>query len=543
MSADAESAPLVGEGLAALLERVRTALAAHSDEIDHLNVFPVPDGDTGSNMLLTVTAVTDALLAVTPGDPAGRRDTIVRAALTGARGNSGVIFSQVLRALAEELTDPEADARAGLVKAFERSRVLSYEAVGDPLEGTILSAIRVAAESAPVALDGGPLRDGLSNLLSEVHEAVEATRDQLEANREAGVIDAGARGFEVFLEALHAHAAGEPLDAAPPPRRRIVDRDSHVAPREGGSLEYRFEVQYLLEAPEEGAPALRERLEELGDSVVVIAAGGLMNVHVHTNDIGPSIEAGLALGRPSDIHVTLFEDQIAEALEAHAVAGRSIGPVAVLPGPGLRAIAEELGCTVVDGAAGELPSVATLLNAIGGTAAERIVILPGHPNVVPTARQASDVSVAEGGRELVVIEAATSPPAVLAALAVCDLHGGEAVVEDMALAAEACRTGEVVAAVRDANTPIGEVRVGQFLVVVEGDVLAAADDAIEALGQLAARLDVGAGEVVTLVVGAEVGPSEAERAIDTVAGAAGDRTEIDVVDGEQRPVRYFLGVE
>lgn len=568
---------LEAEHLDEVLARVHAALAAHRTEIDALNVFPVPDGDTGTNLVMTARAALDAFrpggdaAPTAPGaPPAAAQASPVCAALThaamrGARGNSGVIFSQVLRALAETVAEHgRVDART-VATFLARARELAYEAVAEPVEGTILTAITVAAETARHLRDGGAtLAEITAAVHAGVHAAVVRSREQLAVLREAGVVDAGARGFEVVVEALHAQVTGAPFEAtgatasasAPAPGRR-----SGTAGHDRGPSAYRFEVQYLLDSPDEAAPRLRRRLETLGDSVVVVAADGLTSVHVHTDEVGAVIEEGLRLGRPSRIEVVSFADQLGSqpghtAGQQCAAAGAAPGAAAprrttqprlacvvVLPGSGLRELAEELGAVVVPGGAGMLPSVADLLNAIGDVSAERVVILPGHRNAVPTASQASGVSVAEGGRVLSVVEQAETAPAVLAALAVYEPDGDPAaVLADMEEAAAGVRAGEVVPAVRAASTPIGEVADGQFLAVVDGEVTAASDDPLEALGHVAGLCRRDGCELVTLVLGADVDADEADRAEQLVRSAADD-LDVEVVLGRQRPARYFLGVQ
>lgn len=554
-----EGAALDAARLTDLLERVHATLAVHRTEVDDLNVFPVPDGDTGTNMVMTVRATLDGLEASGPDDDRCR--TVTHAAMRGARGNSGVILSQVLRALAEAIETHGELATAGVAEFLERACYLAYDAVADPVEGTILSAIAAAASAARQAADDGtPLPDALTAVRGAVERAVARTPDQLEPLRLAGVVDAGARGFELVVEAVLAHVTGGPSPAAPRPSARVCRASGEVPMAGAGSLTYRFEVQYLLDAEEADAPGLRRELEGLGDSVVVVAAGDLMSVHVHTNDVGAAIEAGVLRGRPSGIEVTYFAEQIAEneraRLEATATAAaRSaaavaedpapmrLGCVVVLPGPGLRAVAEGMGAAVVDGAPGELPSVADLLNAVGDVRAERVVILPGHRNVVPTAVQASDVSVAEGGRTLDVVAAADTTPAALAALAVCDPTGDpEAVLADMEDAAAAVRSGEVVAAVRNATTPLGDVRAGQWLAVAAGDVVAVADQPLEALRAVVEACGDGGCDLVTLVLGGDVDEDEAraaEAAVREVAAGA----EVELLAGGQRASRYLVGLE
>lgn len=530
---------LTRDDVRSLLERVHSAFAAHRDEIDALNVFPVPDGDTGTNLVFTVRSALEELHDLAPPE---LWDGLVRGAMMGARGNSGVIFSQVLRGLAEALAEfgDTAPTPAVLADGWMRARELAYDAVADPLEGTMLSAISAAAEAAGDERDAADLETVTSRIVSRVHEAVARTREQLEANRAAGVVDAGARGVEVFAIAVHDHVTGAPdVDHdAPAP---VVDRSNvrNVA-REAGSDEYRFEVQYLLEADEDRAPDLRDALRGLGDSVVVVAASGAMNVHVHTNDIAAAIDAGAAVGRAWRIQVTEFAEERAAAEEAGQVGTDAPFTVlAVLPGPGLRALAEDSGAIAIHGAAGDLPSVADLLQGARRSGADRVLVLPGHPNVVPTAQQAAKVAAEDGGPALEVIDVVISPLSVLAGLAVVDPSDAAATASAVREAAHGCRSGEVVAAVRDADGPAGHVRQGQFLAVVDGDVVAVRDEPVEALQVVAATCDAATAEVVTLVVGADVDEDELEHALSIL----GEGAAVDVIDGGQRPVRYFLGAE
>lgn len=528
-------APLEIQQLPALLARVDAALEEHREEIDELNVFPVPDGDTGTNMLLTVRAALEALEAA--DDPRERVQAATRGALRGARGNSGVILSQILRGVAEVAAEAGAaplDARR-YARALERARQLAVEAVAVPVEGTILTVVTEAARAAAQAAASQELVEVSALTCAAAGRAVARTTDQLDALRDAGVVDAGARGLEVMLGAVHAHLTGEPApqlaDATPRrrPHRESCDED----------LSHRFEVQYLLDATDEDIAPLRRRLEVLGDSVVVVGSGDLLNVHVHTDDVGAAIETGLDFGRPTEIEVTHFGDQISARRRGRAAA---LGALVVLDGEGARALAREHGAVVVDGHAGSLPSVADLLNALGEVRTEQVVLLPGHPNAVPTAHQAVDVAVAEGGRPLEVIDAADSPCAVLAALSMLSPEGPTSVVvAEMRAAAQALRAGEVVAAVRDASTPIGPVRAGQPLAVVGRDVVAALDEPLEALGVVCEHLGVDRSERTTLLLGVDAPVDEREQAERLVRSRAGG--EVEVLDTGHRPSRYAVGVE
>ncbi len=546
-------APLAARELPELLERVHRALADRRELLDDLNVFPVPDGDTGTNMTLTVRSGLDALGSVPVPAAGGRRArragqeaarAVTRGVVRGARGNSGVILSQVVRAVVEVIAGHR-EVDAGLyAEALARARDLAYEAVAEPVEGTMLTAISAAADAARRAAEHD--RDLVSTsaaVCAATALAVEATREQLEVLRLAGVVDAGARGFEIVLAGVHGHLTGEQPSV-------VTDRPPAGAREAAGGCvgiqSQPFEVQYLLDADDEVAAPLRRHLESLGDSVVVVAAGGLLNVHVHTAQVGPCLEAGLAYGRASDIEVVHFGDQIsARARRRAGEPSPGVAAIAVLHGTGIAALARAQGAVVVDGRAGALPSVADLLDAVDAAGRESVVLLPGHRNAVPTAQTAAEVARGEsatGALRVEVVEAASNPPAVLAALAVLAADGPvEQTLADMRAAAGAVRAGSVVAAVRDADTPVGRVRAGQPLAAAEDRVLAACADSIEALEQVCAALQVADAEVVSLLVGAEVDDAERDAALAGVQAATD--AEVEVVDAGLRPARFWIGVE
>jgi len=568
--AESLAAPLAARELPALFDRVHAALQARREAIDDLNVFPVPDGDTGTNMTLTVRAGRDALSAARANRPEGGRDAlareVIRGAVRGARGNSGVIISQVVRAVVE-VTVGEREVDASIyAAALSHARDLAYEAVAEPVEGTILTAIAAAARAATEAVtDGADIVGASAAACAATAIAVEETREQLEVLREAGVVDAGARGFEVLLAAVHGHLTGEDAPVAHDLRRDVVVHTAgHVC---HGSLAHPYEVQYLLDAPDAAAAPLRVALEQLGESVVVVAAGGLLNVHVHTDRIGPSIEAGLAHGRASAIEVVHLGEQVAERDAARAISDaalaidaptsraggvapgtglrptRPLAVVAVLHGVGAVGLARSLGAEVVDGTAGSLPSVAQLVEAIVASRAFRVLVLPGHRNGVAAARAAAEVAAREHDLEVEVVAAATSPPAVLAVLALWEPEADpDQVAEEMVATASAVRAGEVVDAVRDAATPIGPVRAGQPLALAHGELVAATDRPLEALEALCRSLEVGAAEVITLLHGTAASAEDRLAAAELVTQLAAD-AEVEVIDAGVAPSRFWIGVE
>jgi DAK2 domain fusion protein YloV len=521
------------------------ALRNHRDEINSLNVFPVPDGDTGTNMLLTQEAVERELAELD-----GEVDTlgalggaVARASLMGARGNSGVILSQVLRGFFERLP---ADGPVGPRELAEALRHASDEAdraVARPADGTVLSVLRDAAAAAGAAADGGSA-PGTDEIVAVVLDAARAslarTMDEPSAMRDAGVVDAGAKGLVLLFDAMQAALRGgdltEPVGPFGPVGRHAGE-DEHRGP-----LEFGTEVQYLLEGDDADIPALRRRLEELGDSVVVVGGGGLFNVHVHTNDAHAAVKAGTRAGRSRDVSIVDLATQVTECIGGHAravrIAEQVSGLVAVAEGEGLIRTFRSLGAVVVPGGPGNNPAVEDLMAAVQAAPAEAVVVLPNHRNVAAPAEQAAG---ALGKRALLV--ASLSVPAGLAAAAAFNpLSSAEANAEAMEVAAAACRAGQVARAGRDADTEAGPVGRGEWLGRSEGHALVRAETAAAAAIALIRILSRGGAELVTLIAGAEASDAETAEVAQTVRDTLPD-VHLETIRGGQPRDVFLIGVE
>ena len=511
-------------------------LTTHRDEIDDLNVYPVPDGDTGTNLVATMESVHDAL-AQADDDLPGTMAALARGALLGARGNSGVILSQVWRGLADVFGGLEKPDAADLKAALTRAADLSYAAVATPVEGTILSVARAAADAA-AAVEEDDLAAVVRAAARGATEALARTPDQLEALKLAGVVDAGGRGLCVVLDALAAVVTGELADQMPPPPVVARDRSGLAAAREAGSDEFAYEVQYLLDADDAAVASLRERLGALGDSLVVVGGDGLYNVHVHVNDVGAAVEAGVDAGRPHRITVTRFEDQV--AAEAGApTAGRQV--VAVVPGPGLADLYRAAGAGIVAGGPTANPSMGEILDAIRSAGTREVVVLPNDKNVHGAAAHAAEA--AQDDRLEVHVVPTRSPLQGLAALAVHDAtrsFADDAIA--MSTAAGAVRWAEVTIAVREAQTIVGPCRAGDVLGLIEGDVAVIGDDLESVAADVLERLLGTGGELVTIVTGTDCPGAVAGDLVRQLT-AAHPVIEVEVHDGGQPHYPLLLGVE
>ncbi|QDY06985.1 DAK2 domain-containing protein [Micromonospora sp. HM134] len=520
------------------------ALRRHQGEIDELNVYPVPDGDTGTNLVLTLTSAQQALameLGTLPEDgPTAHGQALrlmARGALLGARGNSGVILSQILRGLADALGDVPAVAGRALAAALRDATTAAYAAVARPVEGTVLSVVAAAATAAERA-DSDDLCTVARAAAGEAAHALARTPGQLPALARAGVVDAGGRGLCLLLDALVEVVTGE-APAGPAPVARPV-RPPLTVVRETGSPGYAYEVQFLLDAPPEAVTRMRAELATLGDSLVVVGDAGppagstTWNVHVHVNDVGAAVEAGVAAGRPYRISVTRFADQAPPA-DHPATDGRAA--VVVATGVGIAELLAGEGATVVPGN----PSTGELLDAIRATAAARVVVLPNDPNTQAVASAAAREAHRLGVKVSVV--PTRSPVQALAALAVRDPQRRFADdVIAMAEAAGACRYAEVCHASREALTVAGPCRPGDVLALVEGEVHLIGSDLVDTCAAVVDRMLGGGGELVTLLTGADAPAGLAEAVRDHVA-RRWPFVEVQAYPGGQPHYPLLVGVE
>ncbi|MEV7562027.1 DAK2 domain-containing protein [Streptomyces sp. NPDC089795] len=497
------------------------ALGRAREDIDAINVYPVADADTGTNLYLTAESadrgLAEAFPEVTDGTAPTSLAEAVRAwahgALVGARGNSGTILAQLLRGVADVLGDEPATPgeRAGqggglLARALTRAAEEAYAAVAHPVEGTMLTVADAAARAGEAAgAAAGTAVDVARAAYDGARAALAETPGQLAALGRAGVVDAGGCGLVVVFGALWQALSGQE-PAAEPVRGRAVpvpQSPDPCAQEEDGPA---YEVIYLLEATEAAVGELRERLDGLGDSLVVVGGDGLWNVHVHVDDPGAAVEAGVVAGRPYRIRITHFGDERRRARGERAQ--RAV--VAVVPGEGLAGLCGEAGATPVLARPGEPPAVAELLDAVRRAHAREVVLLPGGAELRAAAAAAAEQARAEGVRVAVI--PTRSAVQGLAALAVHDPEGtfDEDVVA-MTAAAGATRYGELAVAERQSFTSAGICQAGDVLGLIDGDVAVIGSGLAETAEAVLDRMLGSGGELVTLVLGPDVPDAVAER--------------------------------
>jgi uncharacterized protein len=536
----------VVRGLRSWCSAAVRALGAARTAIDECNVYPVPDADTGTNLFLTMRAAASALgAAATRTGPAlaltSAAAELSHGALMGARGNSGVIVSQLVRGaldcLVERARERGALGAADLAAGLRRGADAAYAAVAHPVEGTILTVARAAAEAAGAAAETGSTWSQVAEAaLAAARGALERTPEQLPVLRDAHVVDAGGMGLVVLLEALvtslgsaaddGTEASWEPLPLEPAPC------SGPCTVEVGGSGVY--EVMFLLDADDAAVTALRTTLDGLGESLLVVGGTGLWHIHVHTADPGAVVEAGYAAGHAHRVRITHLPGTAAPRSPRRAL-------VAVAAGPGIAALLESSGAVVVPGSPGARPSTGEVLAGIRGAGATEVVVLPNDRASLEVAEAAAALARADGMRVAVVPTTATVQ--VLAAAAVHDDgHGFDDDVVAMTSAGGLTRHGGVTVAVRDAITMAGPCREGDALGVVGGDFAIVGQDLAATACGVVDRMLAAGGELVTLLVGANAPDGLAQ---EVVAHVRATRRDVDTVvyDGGQPRYPLLIGVE
>lgn len=533
----------------------RSALRALGDareEIDAINVFPVADSDTGTNLYLTFEAACAAVADAPSGSLSEVFDALARGAFLGARGNSGTILAQLLRGFAGVLAADDATHDDGLVFAAAlRAGVDSaYAAVGEPIEGTMLTVARAAADAAYASTGS----DGPAGLVAvaaaaaiAARAALDATPGQLDVLRRAGVVDAGGMGVVVLLDAVEAVLTGRwaPQHGSALP---VVDPAAYAAFGDTisgpSTAAPAYEVMYLLDAPADQVAELRVTLARLGDSVVVGGGAGEWNVHVHARDAGAAIEAGVARGAVRRVSVTYLDTHTAPAVDrpTGGAPGRRRHIVAVAAGTGIAALYEPAGATVLRIDGDHRPTGADLAAALGDHDADEFIVLPNHRDLLPVA-EAAAAELRGVGRRVAVIPSVAQVQG-MAALAVHEpARSFDADVVAMTTAAGHARHGAVTVAESDGMTSAGRCFAGDVLGVVDGDFAVIGSDPVAVAVDVVDRMLAPGGELVTVVVGVD----DAAKAMATAVAATVEREHplVDVVvhDGGQPRYPLLLGVE
>ncbi len=578
------SQEITGPQLKQIMVAYGQVLTDHREAIDSLNVFPVPDGDTGTNMALTMTSALEHIDGQTSDGQAS--DDLVdlcraisHGSLMGARGNSGVILSQILRGLCQALESQGSVTPQSLAQGWETARASAYKAVLEPREGTILTVLSdIADQAARCAQQGDDILELARSCLDAAQRSLDKTPELLEVLAEAGVVDAGGAGLVLIWDAVLSVVSDHALPPAPAVERSAVGGAELAGEADGlgaapDSGDQRYEVMFFLDTPDDDAvESFRQQWSQLGDSIVVVGGDGLWNCHIHTNQIGEAIEAGIAVGRPHQIHITDLFEQV-EHLESDMAqslqAAKSPGQAAKSPGGSQTPVSPpeiwqnpsaetDAHCAVVSVAVGagivELlgqlnvhsvvlggqtmnPSTELLLEALEKVPAGEVLLLPNNKNIIPTAAQA-----AEASSKQVSVLPSTSITEGIASLVAYDpklsaadnLKAMQDEVADLV-------AGQVTEAVRDTTSAGRQVSQGDYIGICAGDIVSVDGQLVPAVCGLLSEIITDEHELLMLFAGEPTSAAATEEICAWVAQHHGE-LEVELHDGGQPLYHYYLGL-
>ena len=544
-----------GQGLKRLIEASLAWLRYHQPAINALNVFPVPDGDTGTNMLLTMQSAWHEIEHSPEENASHIAQSVAHGALMGARGNSGVILSQLWRGFARGLSGKKVFSAEDLSTAMRAASDTAYKGVLKPVEGTILTVSRAVADAAEKAQkETDDVIHVLERMVTQAHEAVANTPNQLEILKQAGVVDSGGQGLTVILEGMLRYLRGESVEAD-----RVVEAAvdlKEVMPPSDAALDagdvaqgYSYDVQCIIKGRNMNVEEARARIAEMGLSTLVVGDAETIKVHVHVPR--PSIVLAYAetIGR---LHDVVVEDMAAQYQQF--LLGRSAPPIqgptfnlkagdiatlAVAPGDGLTRVFQSLGTSaIVPGGQTMNPSTQDFLQLLDALPTERAILLPNNGNVIMAARQTVELSK----KQIIVVPTKTIPQGIAAMLAFNEQRDLEANAQAMEAAAKHVKTGEVTTATRSVEFNGLKVEHGQVIGLLNDELTIAAHNVEEAVWGLLDQMGVDDLEIITLYFGNHITDETAAALADAIR-ARHSNVEVEVVEGGQPHYDYIISAE
>lgn len=535
-----------GEVLREMFAAATTWLEKSASDIDALNVFPVPDGDTGTNMLLTMRSVIDETYRAPDRSAAAVAQAMAKGALMGARGNSGVILSQIWRGLAEGLAKKESFTSRDLADALAKASKMAYKGLSHPVEGTILTVIKdaAAAAQARAASDPNDLISVMEATVSAASESVAKTPTLLPVLKEAGVVDAGGQGlYTIFEGALH-YLKGE-VEQIQFRKPLIIVSDIHpvklpeMIARE--EVPYGYCTEFLLKGQKLDPDKLRTKLERKGQSLIVVGDESTVRVHIHTPDPGSVIRDATTLGTMHQVSIRNMDEQHQDylAMQKERMPEVDIAIVAVVSGDGLADVFRSLGAAaIVPGGQTMNPSTKDLLRAVESEASDKVIILTNNKNIVLTAEQLKSLTK----KNIRIVPTETIPQGVAALLAFDYEADFETNARLMNQAKSGVKSIEITRAIR--ATKIGGLNIKrkQAIGLLDGELVANGNDTADVLNKVLAKLDLDKAEVITIYYGADTEPSEAEQ-VSLAIREQHPQLQIQVVHGGQPNYNYIVSVE
>ncbi len=536
-----------GQDLREMFAAATTWLEKSASDIDALNVFPVPDGDCGTNMLLTMRSCIEEAYRAPDRSASAVAQAMAKGALMGARGNSGVILSQIWRGLAQGLAGKESFTGSDLADALLQASLMAYKGLSNPVEGTILTVIREASSAAQAQAANGKsdLISVMGVVVSAANESVANTPSLLPVLREAGVVDAGGQGLYTILEGAFRYLRGgvEQMQFRKP---QIIVSNIPLTARSpqvlaADEVPYGYCTEFLLKGEKLNPGKLRARLVKKGLSLIVVGDETTVRIHIHTLDPGNIIHYAASLGTMHQVSIRNMDEQHQDFLEMQKERMPSVDMaiIAVVVGDGLTDVFTSLGVTtIVHGGQTMNPSTKDLLQAIELVASDKVIILPNNKNIVLTAEQVHSLTE----KSVKVVPTETIPQGVAALLAFDYEADFETNAQIMSKAKSAAKTIEITRAVRSTQIAGLNIKKKQAIGLLDGDLLAAGSDTIEVLNKMLAKINLHKAEVITIYYGADTEPTEAEQVSVTIREQQ-PQLQVEVIRGGQPHYNYIISIE
>ncbi|MEE8205088.1 MAG: DAK2 domain-containing protein [Dehalococcoidales bacterium] len=522
-------------------------LEKSASDIDALNVFPVPDGDCGTNMLLTMRSAIEEAGRETAGGISPVAQAMAKGALMGARGNSGVILSQIWRGFAESLDDEETIDGSGLAEALLQASQTAYQGVSDPVEGTILTVIKDAARAAETQASGdnGNVISVLEASVDAAKESVANTPNLLAVLREAGVVDAGGQGLYTLLEGALLYLRGE-VESMQFRKSRVIASSTPLSARPlqvsaADEVAFGYCTEFLLKGEGLDPEKLKKKLKSKGESLIVVGDEATARVHIHTLDPGNVIHYVTSLGTVHKVSIRNMDEQHEDflAMQKTKIPTADMGIVAIVAGDGLADVFSSLGASaIVSGGQTMNPSTKEILQAVEAVPSDKIIILPNNKNIVPAAEQVKSLT----DKSVMVIPTETIPQGVVALLAFDYEADFDTNSRFMTEAKSTVKTIEITRATRSTSLNGLDIKKKQAIGLLNGKLLAASNEPSDVLGNLLTRIELAKAEVITIYYGADTKEAEAEQVIAAIREQY-PHLQVEIVSGGQPYYNYIVSIE
>jgi DAK2 domain fusion protein YloV len=538
---------IAGQQLREMFSAAASWLEKSSAEIDALNVFPVPDGDTGTNMMLTMRSTMEEAYRAPDSSASAVAQAMAKGALMGARGNSGVILSQVWRGLAQNLEGKESFDAAELSEALAQAALIAYKGVSNPVEGTMLTVMKDAAAAARDKVDEGSddIIDVMEATVNRAGESVANTPTLLKVLKDAGVVDAGGQGIYTIFEGALRYLRGETELMRLRKPQIIVSELPHTTSLSQvtgiDEVPYGYCTEFMLKGEDLEPEVIKKRLEKKGESLIVVGDDSAVRIHIHTLDPGSIVRFATKLGTMHQVSIRNMDEQHQDFLEMQKdrMPITDAAVIAVAAGDGITDVFSSLGAAyVVPGGQTMNPSTKDILQAVESSFSDKIIILPNNKNIISTAEQVQSLTQ----KKIAVIPSRTIPQGVVALLAFDYEADYETNTEIMSRALSSVKTIEITRAVRSSKVNGLKIKRKQPIGLLDGELLAAQDTNMGVIETILGELDLNKAEVLTIYYGEDASPEEAEQ-IGTSITEKYPKLQVEVIKGGQPHYDYIISVE